>query len=179
MADEIKAFERAFDKRLKKDFVQNLKSTPRELTEEELKNRIIRFLDDHCICTLATCSDNIPRSTILRYRNRGLTIYFFTEGGGKVKNLKVNPKVSVSVCGEYTGFQSVCCLQAWGTAAILNPREEEYRELKTFFNLSQREDVKKAGIKDVPDMFLIRIDLTRMRFLSFPEAILNQELQVG
>jgi nitroimidazol reductase NimA-like FMN-containing flavoprotein (pyridoxamine 5'-phosphate oxidase superfamily) len=175
----IAAMEAAYNKRLERDFVEKLKRKTKKLSKDELQERIIKFMDDHCICTLATCSDNIPRSTVLRYRSQGLAFYIFTEGGGKVKNIRANPNVSVSICGEYSGFESVNCLQTWGKAEIIKPHEKEkYEKIKKFISLGQRQDIKDAGIREIPDMYLLKIDITRARFLSFPEGILNQVLDV-
>lgn len=169
------SMEEAYDRRLERDFVEKLKGRVRKLNPEELRRRIIQFLEDNVICTLATCSDNQPRSTIVRYRSRGLTVYVLTEGGGKIKNIRKNPLVSLSVCGPYSGFQSVTGLQAWGTAEIISPKDgERYRAIRREINPEERDDLKQAGLQKVPDMYILKIDITRARFLSFPEGILNQ-----
>ncbi|MCP4714357.1 MAG: hypothetical protein GY868_04495, partial [Deltaproteobacteria bacterium] len=55
-------------------------------------------------------------------------------------------------------------------------QRETYSEIKEFFNLGERPDIKQTGITDIPDMFVIKIELKQLRFLCFPEGILNQEL---
>ena len=173
----IESFENAFDKRLARDFVKNLKRNVNRLSQGDFKEHIKNFLEKHCICTLATCSDNIPRATILRYRSKGLTIYFQTEGGGKVYNIKENAQVSVSVCGEYKGFTSVAGLQVWGRAEIIKSTDPRYAEGLAIMNLSAREDLKEAGLdQNIPKMFLVKIDITRAKFLSFPDGIINQSV---
>lgn len=173
--------EKEYDKKLEQDFVENLKIEKKKLTQDELKKKIVEFLADNKICTLATCLNNIPRSTPLRYRSKDLTIYILTEGGMKVKNIRENPSVSVSLYGDYSGFQSVKGLQIWGKAEIIDPKEgDKYRKAKKIINVEEREDLKKLGIKDVrPDMKIIKIETERARYLSFPEGILNQILTVS
>lgn len=171
--------EEAYARQLKKDFVAQLKGRVKKLSHEDLRERILQFLQANVICTLATCSDNVPRSTIVRYRSRGLTVYIVTEGGGKIKNIRHNPLVSLSICGEYTGFQSVTGLQAWGQAEIISPEDrEKYEAMRKLVDPGDREDLKKVDLKKIPDMHIIKIDITRARFLSFPEGILNQTLTV-
>jgi len=99
----------------------------------------------------------------------------------KVKNIRGNPSVSVSLYGDYSGFQSVKGLQIWGKAEIIDPEEgDKYRKARKLINVEEREDLKKLGIKDVrPDMKIIKIETERARFLSFPEGILNQILTVS
>jgi len=182
MSDErLNDMEKDYNEKLENDFVSLLKGKIRRLTQEELKDRIIRFLQEQKICTLATCAGNIPRSTPVRYRSRGLTVYILTEGGGKVKNIRDNPNVSLSIVGEYTGFQSVTGLQAWGKAVVIKPRDAAlYEEAKTIMNLEERQDLKNMNLQQIrTPMDIIKIEIEKARFLSFPEGILNQVLTVG
>lgn len=66
------------------------------IDEKGLKEEIITYLNQHNVLHLATCRDDEPRSTPLEYFNNGLTVYIFSEGGGKFANLKANPRVSYS-----------------------------------------------------------------------------------
>jgi nitroimidazol reductase NimA-like FMN-containing flavoprotein (pyridoxamine 5'-phosphate oxidase superfamily) len=171
--------EREYGVKLEEDFNKYLKEIRKKLTQEELRGKVITFLDEHKICTLATCSGNIPRSTPLRYRNKGLTIYILTEGGMKVKNIMKNPQVSVSLYGDYSGFHSVKGLQIWGKATIIAPDDREnYLEARKIMNVEEREDLKKLGVTIRPDMKIIKIDTERARYLNFTEGILNQILTV-
>lgn len=168
-----------YNKKLEKDYKEQLKKRIKRLTKKELQMRIETFLNENCICTLATCADNVPRSTIVRYRSKGLTIYILTEGGGKIKNIRKNPNVSASICGEYSGFDSVTGLQIWGKAEIIKPEEKEkYLEAYRIINLKKRADLRNMDVENIRTrMYIIRICIERARFLSFPEGILNQVLQ--
>ena len=177
---KLESFEKAYDKRLEKDFVANLKRPSVIPSRDELIEHIKTFLEENVICTLATCADNIPRATVLRYRSSNLKIYALTEGGGKIYNIKENPLVSVTVCGEYTGFLSVKGVQAWGRAIIVKPSDPSYAEGSEIMGLSAREDLKEAELdQDIPDMILLRIDIERARFLSFPDGIINRSVMLG
>ena len=173
---EIEAVEKEYDALLEKNFVEKLKIKKNRLTPEALKERIIAFLEENPICTLATCSNNIPRSTPVRFRSKGLTIYILAEGGMKIKNLMANPTVSLSLYGEYSGFQSVRGLQLWGKADIINPEDgESYREANRIVNLKGRQDLKDLGIDNIRhNMKAIKITIERARYLSIPEGIFNQ-----
>jgi hypothetical protein len=182
MSDEqLQDMEKDYDEKLEADFVTVLKGKIRRLSPEELQERIVRFLREEKICTLATCSQNIPRSTPVRYRSQGLTVYILTEGGGKAKNIRDNPNVSLSIVGEYSGFQSVTGLQAWGKAVIIKPKDGTlYDEAKIIMNLEERQDLKSMNLQQIrTPMDIIKIEVEKARFLSFPEGILNQVLTVG
>ena len=76
---EIAAVEHEYDALLEKNFVEKLNINKNRLSPEALQDRIIAFLEENPICTLATCSDNIPRSTPVRFRSKGLTLYILAE----------------------------------------------------------------------------------------------------
>jgi nitroimidazol reductase NimA-like FMN-containing flavoprotein (pyridoxamine 5'-phosphate oxidase superfamily) len=182
MANEIlESMEKEYNKKLEENYLAILKGKVRHLTADELKERIAKFLREQKICTLATCANNIPRSTPVRYRSQGLTMYILTEGGGKVQNIRENNVVSVSIVGEYTGFKSVTCLQLWGTAEIIEPRGgQRYEEAQKIMDLEERDDLKQIKIKNIrTEMYVIKISPEKARFLSFPEGILNQTLNIG
>ncbi len=71
------------------------------ITEEEFHNVIIDFLNRHNVLFLATCKNNEPRCTPLEYFNHGLTVFIFSEGGGKIANLKANPNVAYGIAEPY------------------------------------------------------------------------------
>jgi len=173
--------EEEYNRTLENDYKAQLKRLSVRLSKEDLEARIKSFLRSHCVCTLATCANNQPRSTIVRYRSQGLTIYILTEGGGKVKNIRDNPLVSVSVCGEYSGFQSVACLQLWGRAEIIAPDDRAaYSEAYQAMKIEERPDLKGFDVDSVRRrLYIVRISVERARYLSFPEGVLNQVLQVA
>jgi nitroimidazol reductase NimA-like FMN-containing flavoprotein (pyridoxamine 5'-phosphate oxidase superfamily) len=170
--------ENSYARKIEKDFENILKRDPVKLTDEELKKKIEQFLDNNRICALSTCYNDIPRSTPVRYKNNGLTIYIVTEGGGKIRNIMKNPSISVSLFGDYSGFQSVKGLQIWGKAEIIAPnKKESHAEALKVLQLKERDDLKEIDINDVrQDMYIIKIDTQKARYLDFPEGILNQTL---
>jgi nitroimidazol reductase NimA-like FMN-containing flavoprotein (pyridoxamine 5'-phosphate oxidase superfamily) len=179
--EKLKNMEKNYNKKLERNFLAQMKGNIRRLSDDELRERIIRFLNDHTICTLATCTNNIPRATPVRYRSQGLDIFILTEGGGKLKNIMENQNVSVSITGDYSGFQSVTGLQLWGIAEIIKPRDgQRYDEAWALMRLEEREDLKTMKVKAVAKgMCIIKITVQKARFLCFPEGILNQTLTVS
>ncbi len=179
--DDLEKTEQKFNEETREEYSKSLNRKAAKLSEEELKRHALRFLDRYVVGTLATCAENIPRSTPIRYRNDGFTVYILTEGGGKVHNIEQNPNVSFSIFGNYTGIQSVRGLQLWGTAELFYPKDKEkYDAAFELMKLSEREDLIKAGVEQVqPGMTIIKINPSRVRYLSFPEGILNEELTLG
>ena len=104
-----------------------------EPTRTEAENIIKKFLREHgehyMTCALATCVDNEPRNTPVDARSDGLTMYFVADRGGKLDNIRRNPKdclaVFIPVGKGY--MKNARGLQIWGTAHVLamkdNPGE--------------------------------------------------------
>jgi hypothetical protein len=178
--DDTKRSEDEFNEQIREDYSKVLKRELSDRSPEELKERILRFLSRCQIGSLATCSDNIPRSTPVRFGYRDLTIFVLTEGGGKMQNIEMNPNVCFSVYGTYTGFRSCRGIQLWGKAEILKPGDKEaYLPAFQTLNLEEREDLKKLDTGDIRmEMPIIKITPERIRYLSVPEGILNQELKI-
>jgi uncharacterized pyridoxamine 5'-phosphate oxidase family protein len=177
--ETIEQAEQQFNEKMIADYRNLLNGTPANVTLEHLRDRIDKFLRHNCIGTLATCADNIPRSTPVRYRSRDLSVFIMTEGGGKLYNLLDNPLVSFSVYGAYSGFKTVRGLQMWGTAAVISPGDaESYLQAYKTMQLEERADLKEIINLDQvrSDMYMIVIRPNRIRFLSFPQGIMNAEL---
>jgi nitroimidazol reductase NimA-like FMN-containing flavoprotein (pyridoxamine 5'-phosphate oxidase superfamily) len=170
--------EKAYDRQLQEDFVKRARGKVTRLTKARLKAEIKRFLCNHRICTLATCSaDGMPRSTPVRYRSKDFTIYIFSEGGGKVQNILENPHVSVSLYGAYAGFESVRGLQLWGTAEIIPPADKRrWEAAHRIIRMEERADLKKIDLKGLKPMDVIKITVKRARYLDCPKGILNQDV---
>jgi len=71
------------------------------MPEEDLKVAIRDFLDNRKILVLCTCSDNIPRATPMDFymdkKSNDFNIYVGPAPGRKVKNIEVNPNVSIGI----------------------------------------------------------------------------------
>jgi nitroimidazol reductase NimA-like FMN-containing flavoprotein (pyridoxamine 5'-phosphate oxidase superfamily) len=85
--------DKMYDQALKKMGIEM-----RHPSREELEKEIIDYLSKKQPCSLATCGkDGWPRVSVVDYINDGLTIYIFSEGGDKFKNLKENSRVGIGI----------------------------------------------------------------------------------
>ena len=66
---------------------------------EELKQKILKLLDEHRIMTIATLrSDGWPQATTVGYANEGLTLYFLCGlDSQKARNLARDDRVSLTI----------------------------------------------------------------------------------
>lgn len=60
-------------------------------------DKVLKFLKENVVCTLATCSNNKPRASAMEYGVVGDHVIFATQGSSiKALNLKANNKISFS-----------------------------------------------------------------------------------
>jgi len=145
-------------------------------TVEEVEKVIKHYLAANNVLHLATCKDDIPRSTPLEYHSEGMNVYIISEGGGKFANLKDNPKVSYSIASVYKpleDFFSARGLQVWGTAEVYT-RDSNPSVFEEGLRVIKPENVlKQLGITELPKSFnykLIKI---------VPDKATYQHLRAG
>ncbi len=115
-------------------------------TKSEIRKTIIDFLDASSAqvdtkhgkhscgmvhrnaLVLATCSKDTPRATTLEFFNEGMTLYIFGEPGGKLGNIRRNPRVSAAVYEQPMTHRRVQrSLQIFADAELItarsNPRQ--------------------------------------------------------
>lgn len=169
--------EQDYNRKLEVDFVSVLKRTVRHPAADELRARLVRFLRNNAIGTLASCWQDVPRSTPVRYTSKDVDIYILTEGGGKIYTIRRNPSVSFSVYGRYAGFTTCRCVQLWGRASIIESRHAGYADALEFMGLSARPDLSTVDLASVQaTMCVIKIQPQRARILNLPVGILNAEV---
>jgi len=103
-----------------------------KLPEDKLKERIASIFKEQTMCTIATASsDGQPRATPLECFAEGLTLYIFADPGTKIENVKVNSKVSISICNQIKpswagdNWKKHKAAQITGVATILEPDNPE------------------------------------------------------
>ena len=149
------------------------------ISEKDFLDVIISYLNTHNVLHLATCKDNEPRCTALEYFNNSLTVYIFSEGGGKFANLKANPQVSYTINDPYSpgeDFFGAVGLQVWGTATVFKKSEnpERFNEIRSHARTT--EELKRQGLDKLADAVnfnVITIDPTKFRYLNYRKGFRN------
>lgn len=125
----------------------------KEIPREEVEKEISEFLDSTCgmvdpnpgphgcgiihrtALVLATSHEDEPRATPLEFFHEGLTIYIFGEPGGKIANIKRNPKVCAAIYEQPLDHSKTQrSLQIWGKAELINVRNDK----KTFMEKAKK-----------------------------------------
>jgi len=149
------------------------------IAEEDFLKIIIDFLDQHNVLFLATCKNNEPRCTPLEYFNHGLTVYIFSEGGGKIANLKANPKAAYGIADPYhpdQDFFGATGLQVWGTAAVFKKSDnpEKFNEIRRYARYM--EALKRQGLGEAANTVnfnVITIEPEKIRYLNYRQGFRN------
>src|SRR3989344_6652140 len=104
-----------------------------EISKSELKKHILNYLAKNRRMSLATCADNIPwAATVFFAYDADLNFYFISNPDTrKVKNLLVNPAVSVAINEFRNKAGSTIGIQLEGRAKMLD-KEKNKKELDIF-----------------------------------------------
>ena len=168
-----------------------------DIPREDLEKEIMDFLDNtsgkvepnpgpqscginhRTSLVLATSYDDEPRATPLEFFNEGLIIFIFGEPGGKIANIKRNPKVCATIYEQPLDHSKTQrSIQIWGKAELISVRNDKKTYMEKVDKWNLREIGKKLMLpfikdlgpeeqeKEVEKMLgalnLIRIEPTRM-----------------
>jgi nitroimidazol reductase NimA-like FMN-containing flavoprotein (pyridoxamine 5'-phosphate oxidase superfamily) len=110
------------------------------MPREELETHLIARLKEVRMCSLATSLEDQPRATPLEYFTDGLTIYIGPDPGTKTRNLRTNPRVSLSMCNTLQAdfehaWDKVWAIQITGQGRLYEagtPEQARAREVIDF-----------------------------------------------
>jgi nitroimidazol reductase NimA-like FMN-containing flavoprotein (pyridoxamine 5'-phosphate oxidase superfamily) len=164
------------------ELFQKLNIERKHPSKEELEKEITDYLSKKHPCSLATCGkDCVPRTSVVDYVNDELTIYIFSEGGGKFKNIKENNKVSIGIGTSTQTIRSVRGVNIEGTAEVFTEDTEEFSyAMKLFKPLFEDFEQQIAGPIEFPPgmMRIIRITPAKMVYYHYNKGIANARWEV-
>jgi nitroimidazol reductase NimA-like FMN-containing flavoprotein (pyridoxamine 5'-phosphate oxidase superfamily) len=133
---------------------------------DDLEKYIKQLLKEQTMCVLATCSDNVPRATPIEYRSKDMTIFFIGEPGIKLRNIMINPNVSIGIFQEFTNWNSVKGAQISGKAKVIS--RNNAAELEEGLAAYQWEKTAgQLGVKKFPETVeLIKVKPTKIELID-------------
>lgn len=106
----------------------------KRVSAEELKVMISEFLKEHKDGSLATCMNNIPRSSPVQYFvGDNMNIYILSAGGEKFNAIAQNPNVCLLVNTDYINYRQIKGVQIFGTATTSLMDNILYNEAKEYY----------------------------------------------
>ena len=100
--------------------------------DEEIRNRILKLLDEHRIMTVATLRpDGWPQATTVGYVNEGLTLYFLCGlNSQKALNLARDDRVSLTIDHDTADIMAITGLSMAARARPITDRTEAEKVLR-------------------------------------------------
>ena len=159
------------------------------MTAEEFEKVAVAYISSHNVLNLATCRDNEPRCTTLKYFNNGMTVYVMSEGGSKILSIQKNPAVSFTINDPYEPAKdllSASGLQVWGSASVFKKNDDPAgaQEVMQYFRNSAA--VAEQGLAQAVNSVnfnIITIKPRKIRYLDlrrgFRNMVWEKEQQTG
>lgn len=127
-------------------------------SRQELEAEIEDYLRKNHPCTLATCGlDGAPRVSVVDYVNEGLSIYLFSEGGGKFKNIAENNMVGVGIGTSARTITSVRGLNIQGRADVFTEDQPEFNHALKLFKPMLDDFERRTGAPVVLPPGMVRV----------------------
>lgn len=93
---------------------------------EEVRWKVLDYLRDHHVLSLATVGPDGPAAASLFYAcDDALNLYFLSDPASQhCVNLEANPRVAVTVHGDQDDWREIQGAQLWGTAGQVTDPDE-------------------------------------------------------
>jgi uncharacterized protein len=100
---------------------------------EELKRRILQYMDDHNTMTLATSDKDAPWAATVFYASDGFKLYFFSAPDSRhCQNLAANPRVAVTIQEDYHDWRQIKGIQLEGRVAAVDSLIEKGKAMTAY-----------------------------------------------
>ena len=138
---------------------------------------LLKFIQRNEVLHLCTQRKGALRATPVGYKAHGFTFYVFTEGGGKIANLKENKNVAFSIAEPFRladDFWAYKGIQVWGKAKVYSKNENPDQFEKAFNVMDLKAGPKKLRVNDLSPHFnhkIIEIIPTRIKYTNPREGI--------
>jgi len=100
---------------------------------DELKRRVLDYLEAHHTMTLATCAGDAPWAATVFYASEDLRLYFFSAPDSRhCQNLAVNARVAVTVQEDYKDWRKIQGIQLEGDVRRVQGAMEKTKAMAVY-----------------------------------------------
>lgn len=100
---------------------------------EDLKRRILDYIETHNTMTLGTCQGEVPWAATVFYASQGFRLYFFSAPESRhCQNLAANPRVAVTIDEDYRDWRQIKGVQLEGKVFEVSSPVEKGKGLATY-----------------------------------------------
>jgi hypothetical protein len=133
------------------------------LPYDRLTERILNLLSSQNMCVLATAGPDGPLATPMRYFSDELTIFMTGQAGTpKLRNIAVDPRVSIGVFAPLVGQASSRGAQLFGSAEVLLPGADGFEHGMSIYRWQDTAIERGRTLDDRPDGPLLRVAIDRV-----------------
>lgn len=101
--------------------------------EKQLRESVLKYLQEHNTMILASSVDNIPWSCAIFYANDGFSLYFLSSIKTRhAQNIAGNHCVSATVTEDYKNWTKIKGVQLEGVAMPLTEDEDKMKAIKVY-----------------------------------------------
>lgn len=100
---------------------------------DELRKKIVDYLENHNTMTLATCAGELPWAATVFYANDDLRLYFFSAPESRhCENITANPRVAVTIQEDYQDWRKIKGIQLEGMVAMVDSVVEKAKAMTVY-----------------------------------------------
>ena len=139
------------------------------MSQEELSEQILSYLQAHNTMTLGTCAANVPWAATVFYASDGFKLYFFSPPDSRhCQNLAANPRVAVTIQEDYHDWRKIKGIQLEGSAQLVDSIVEKGKAMTIYGR--KYPEIIKVFTNPANEMFY-RAFLKVKFYLVVPEKI--------
>lgn len=144
--------------------------------QKELKEFVRKVMDDHRIMTVATVrNDGYPQATTVGFVHDGLVLYFVCGSGSqKARNLRLDPKVSVTIDTDHEDFKHIRGLSLGGIASEVT----NMNDIRWVYERFQQRypEMESMEMPDAEEVSVFKIEPKVISVLDYSKGFGHTEL---
>jgi nitroimidazol reductase NimA-like FMN-containing flavoprotein (pyridoxamine 5'-phosphate oxidase superfamily) len=135
----------------------------RRLDRARLEERILNLLASQNMCVLATTGPDGPLATPVRYSPLGFAVLFTAAPhSSKMRNMAVDPRVSVGIFAPLVGLASSRGAQLFGTARVVEPQHPDRAHYWAAFRWEHEHAERGRSLSEPPEDTLVVVEAQRI-----------------
>lgn len=146
------------------------KEAPMDVSPQrsDIGDAIRKYIEGHNVCTLAVADGSNPSAHTVYYISDGLRLYFESNpDSDKIRILKSNPKVSLTIDEDYSDWKKIKGVQLFGRARIVDPKDHPKLEAEFHRKFPQLNDL--GGIPE--HHVFVEINPDKVYYLDFTKEL--------
>lgn len=134
-----------------------------QLERSRLEERILNLLSTQNMCVLATAGPDGPLATPVRYYHLEFAVMFTAAAGSpKLRNITIDPRVSVGIFAPLVGQASSRGAQIFGHAVVLTAGDAEFAHYWSAFRWQSDHVERSRSLTEPPTDPLVVVEAERI-----------------